>query len=387
MPLQERLILLLENDPQFDEIKDILKSPLGLVETLVKSSFSDDPNENLLKHEKKLDDIKNKIAGIGRSNMLSGTYKVAKYSSYLFAFQQFFHSSYRARQGIPLEEVTYRSLNLGNATAIKTKTARQRKVKELFGIPGAVSKDIDFLATKPNEVMFGQIRSTDVTGGLTAKGSLVELLRFILDNRTRNPFATYLVVVWVPLERQQRPSLINKAWDELKYSEGEQNETGFKNQIGDGWQMRNTNITLKLVYGLDELGDEFNDFTGNETAKTRFLSLWTSLERWDDLWLTYAIASLELEKLIFNGSTNFQILDDKLNELGIRISNEDSSNYSESSERIAVQIAEAWAEDTLPVSAPAEILNYLRDLILLKMINIKVSGNGNSRSRTIQNFL
>ena len=373
MPLQERVIISLESDPAFDEIKDILKSPLGLVKELVKSSFSNDPNESLLKHERKLDDIKDKIAGIGRSNMLSGTYKVAKYTSYLFAFQQFFHSSYRARQGIPLEEVTYRSLNLGNATAIKTKTARKRKVKELFGISRAVSKDIDFLATKPNEVMLGQIRSTDVTGGTTAKLSLVEFLTYILRRSTLDPVTKYLVVVWEPLESQQRSALINKAWDLLRDHEGEENETEFKRQIGSGWHIRDTNITIKLVYGLDKLGDEFNDFTGNETAKSRFLSLWTSLERWDDLWLTYAIASLELEKLTFSGSTNFQILDQKLNELGITISNEDLRNYRESSERIAIQIAEAWGENTLPVSAPAEILNYLRDLILLKMINMKVS--------------
>jgi hypothetical protein len=49
MPLQERLILSLESDPAFDEIKDILKSPLGLIEELVKSCFADDPTEGLLK--------------------------------------------------------------------------------------------------------------------------------------------------------------------------------------------------------------------------------------------------------------------------------------------------------------------------------------------------
>jgi len=374
MPLQERLLLLLESAPEFDDIKDILKSPLGLVTDLVKSCFSNDPDESLLKHEGKLDDIKKKVAGIASSHMMSGTYKVAKYSPYLFAFQQFFHSSYRARQGFPLEEITYRSLNLGSATAIKTSTARKQKIKELFGIRGGIRrirKDIDFLATKPNEVVFGQIRSTDVTGGTTAKLSLVEILIEILRTCTLNPVAKYLVVVWEPLQRQQRSALINKVWDLLRAHEGEENETEFKRQIGSGWQLRDTNITLKLVYGTSELGDEFNDFTESNTAKSKFLTLWNSIERWDDLWLTYAIASLELEKLIFNGSTNFQILDQKLDELGITVSHNDLRNYKESSERIAVRIAEEWAEDTLPVSAPAEILNYLRDLILLKMINMK----------------
>ena len=80
MPLQERLLLLLESAPEFDDIKDILKSPLGLVTDLVKSCFSNDPDESLLKHEGKLDDIKKKVAGIASSHMMSGTYKVAKYS-------------------------------------------------------------------------------------------------------------------------------------------------------------------------------------------------------------------------------------------------------------------------------------------------------------------
>lgn len=69
MPLQERLIILLESDPAYSEIKDILKSPLGLVKELVRSCFTDDPNEGLLKHERKLDDIKKKVAGIASSHI------------------------------------------------------------------------------------------------------------------------------------------------------------------------------------------------------------------------------------------------------------------------------------------------------------------------------
>lgn len=374
MGLQDRLILLLESDPSSDEIKDILKSPLKLVKELVRSCFTDDPKKSLLKHAKKLDDIKKKVAGIASSNMMSGTYKVAAYSPYLFAFQQFFHSSYRARQGFPLEEITYRSLNLGNVNPLKIKKDKQRRLEQLFGLQEKIAMDIDFVAEKPNRVLLGQIRSTDMTGGTTAKSSLVELLVEILRNRTTNPVATYLVVIWEPLERQQRSALINKIWNQLEDYEREQNETEFKRQIGNGWQIRNTNITLKLIYGLDELGDEFNDFTENNMAKSRFLSLWGSIERWDDLWLTYAIASLELENQVFYDFTNFQILNKKLEELEITIPDNDLRNYKERSIQIAEQIAREWKESTLPVSTPAEVLNYLRDLVLLKMISKKVSG-------------
>ena len=95
MAFQDRIILLLEEDPRFSEIKNILKSPLGLVKDLVETCFSSEANRNLLKYEKELDEIKKRVAGITRARSLS-SYKIANYSSYLFAFQQFFHSSYRA---------------------------------------------------------------------------------------------------------------------------------------------------------------------------------------------------------------------------------------------------------------------------------------------------
>jgi len=373
MGYQDRIMLLLEDGATFDEIKDIFKSPLDLVRELVKSCFSDDPNEGLLKHEKELDAIKKRAAGITRSHDLSSSYKIAKYSPYLFAFQQFFHSSYRARQGGVLEAVVYYTLKSFNVSPLKKTKHKKNAVKRLFGIQKNVGYDIDILAEKPNRLLLGQIRSTDVTGGTTAKGSLVDLLRFILREKRLDPPTDYLIVVWEPLESQQKPSLINKIWDSLRSEIGQSNETSFKKQITQGWQIPGTNISVKLVYGVDELGDVLNSFVNSKTAKDKLKTLWDSIQRWDDLWLTYAIASLELENLIFNGRTNFQILDKKLKRLKITISTEDLKNYVNSSIKIAEEIAREWKEDTLPVTSPAEILNYLRDLVLLKMINLKVN--------------
>lgn len=386
MAFQDRIMLLIDDNPQLEEVKDIFKSPLDLAKELVKSCFLGDPNQGLLKHESELDAIKKRAAGITRAHDLS-SYKIAEYSPYLFAFQQFFHSSYRARQGEVLEAVVYYSLKSADANPSKEKKDRKRLIKESFNIRGNVGYDVDFFASKSDKILLGQIRSTDVTGGTTAKGSLVDLLRFILREKRLSPSTRYLIIVWEPLQRQQKQSLINKIWDSLRSELGRENEEEFKENIDQGWEIPDTDISVRLVYGTDEFGEELNAFADNENARSKLLSLWESIQRWDDLWLTYAIASLELENLIFKRYTNFQILEKKLHELKIAISNEDLKNYQTSSISIAERVAREWKESTLPVTAPADILNYLRDIVLLKMIHLKVLGNDNYGSTSITDFV
>jgi hypothetical protein len=385
MAFQDRIILLLDDNPELEELKDIFESPLGLAKELVISCFKSDPHQGLLKYESELDSIKKRAAGITRAHDLS-SYKIAEYSPYLFAFQQFFHSSYRARQGEVLEAVVYHSLRSGHANPSKEKKDRKSLIKTVFDIRKNVNYDVDFTATNRDRILLGQIRSTDVTGGTTAKGSLVDLLRFILREKRASPSARYLVVVWEPLERQQKQSLINKIWDSLRSELGSTHEREFKENIDRGWNIPDTNISIRLVYGIDEFGDELNNFSENTIAKSKLLSLWESIQNWDDLWLTYAIASLELENLICGGQTNFQVLQTKLSELRITISNDDLRNYKQSSISIAERIAREWTETTLPVTAPSDILNYLRDLVLLKMINVKVMGYDSSRSTSFNSF-
>ena len=106
MTFQDRTILLLEASKEASVTGKLLESSLGLVCELIKASFSVDPNENLLKYKSRLDDIKKKTAGIARTELLSNKGStIATYAGHLFAFQQLFHSSYRARQGNVLEEV------------------------------------------------------------------------------------------------------------------------------------------------------------------------------------------------------------------------------------------------------------------------------------------
>ena len=52
-----------------------------------------------------LDEIKQFAAGVARAEKLSTDYTLASYYPFMFAFQQYFHSSFRARQGKVLEKM------------------------------------------------------------------------------------------------------------------------------------------------------------------------------------------------------------------------------------------------------------------------------------------
>ena len=86
----------------------------------------------------------------------------------------------------------------------------------------------------------------------------------------------------------------------------------FINNIEKGIKLHQ-GVVLKLAYGNEEIIKTISDWTG-EDAKLDYQSMKNiivSLERSDDLWLAYGIASLELEnielkrdKIILNILTN-----------------------------------------------------------------------------------
>ena len=90
---ERNFLHLMDNTVETQVIKKILNSPLGLASKIVKDLF-----ENklwVLKDD--LDEIKQFVAGIKRTEKLSDSYSLASYYPYMFAFHQFFHSSFRAR--------------------------------------------------------------------------------------------------------------------------------------------------------------------------------------------------------------------------------------------------------------------------------------------------
>jgi len=108
-----RTILILE------ELKDerflkpfilTLKSPLGLAKRVICEAFTKS-SEQLKEYREHLDPIKRMVLGLSsaESNADKGDY-LANYTLYQFAFQQFFQSSLRARQGNVLDEALSRIL-------------------------------------------------------------------------------------------------------------------------------------------------------------------------------------------------------------------------------------------------------------------------------------
>jgi hypothetical protein len=224
---------------------------------------------------------------------------------------------------------------------------------------------------KRNDFLLIQLRSRDDTGGTTAKASLVELLRDILRSgrKPRHPIR-YVIVVWEELDGNQKTSLIDKVLQSLT---GLISPSGAEETLERGQPLRVADsIILQLAYGTAQTTSDLAEFASNK-AMTRLLSdVLNLMQSWDDLWLTYALTSLELERLAVLGKSNFELLEEKLERARITIGQRELRNYLESSEIIARRLQEEWREDTLPVKSPADSVIYIRDLVLLKMVRTKL---------------
>ncbi len=376
---QNRRLILLDKRPGAVIARGMLRSPLGLVVKLVEALFEKDLRRGLLRYKDQLDAIKKRAAGLARAELLGNDYSVARYSVYTFAFQQFFHSSYRARQGIVLEKVVEAVLeSTGLFRVIKGAKNKELTIRRFYKIDLPVNEklpDIDVLALGEKDNVYGivfmfQTRSTDVTGGTTAKGSLVDLLTYILKYGEGGRNTRYILVVWEPGLSAQKHSLINKVWDRLSPFIGQQlSREEFTKSIEKGVQIPNTRIILRLVYGIDELAKVLAEYTGNEEIGEILRDTWDALMNWDDLWLSYAVASLEIENIVIRNTSNPLLLEEYMKKAGVSLSASHLANYADSSVAIAQRIIPLWDKDTLPVRTPSDMANYIRDLVLLKMIH------------------
>lgn len=367
-----RRLLLLEDDALSQEVAQILESPLGLGKTLVCLAFGDDcKGFETLKNT--LDSVKKMAAGLYAAEAKSD-YVIANYSRYLFSFQQFFHSSYRARQGNVLEEVIRKTLQLTDVSVYE-KREHHGILQDNVGINTTSGHDVDVMAFRNDAFLLIQVRSRDDTGGTTAKASLVELLTDFLKQKKKLNFKVYYVIyVWEPLHNNQKASLVNKCLSQL--STVIEIPKSFKEDLYNGNIIELTpGIQLQLVYGTDQFSDTISNFTDNGEITNLFKEKVSLLNNWDDLWLSYAIVSLELENMVMHSNSNFKMLENILSSEGLSFSEEDLKNYNDTSEKYALQILPMWKEDTLPVYSPSDQFNYLRDLILLRMIFFKVNGD------------
>jgi len=348
---------------------------------LIDALFTEDPRKGLLRYKDELDEIKKRAAGLARAELLSGKYTLARYSVFTFAFQQYFHSSYRARQGNVLENTLEVVLsNFMNIAVIKGKSRRKKFIRNLYNIKSTKDlPDIDILITKDQKgtkrILIMQIRSTDVTGGTTAKGSLVDLLLRILEKAENIPETLYIITVWEPGFERQKNSLINKVWERVKRYIGENFEQEFKNDIERGFKIPNRSITIQLVYGANRLSNILGEFVEDDKVPVVFENTWNMIKNWDDLWLTYAITSLELENILINNVSNAILLEEYMEEADIELRRSDLEDYQNRSKEIALKLILKWEKDTLPVKKPSDVVNYIRDLVLLKMIHYGIQEN------------
>ena len=368
---QERFLLSLCSDNGSAKIvKTILKSPLGLAQEIIRLLF-----ENNFKEVKdNLDSIKQFVAGITRSEIIGKSYTLAKFYPYLFSFHQFIHSSYRARQGKTLEELFKEVIRRANENFIVPDKERdkQKVMSEVF--KGYDSKlDIDVVAKKAKgKVLALQLRSRDDTGGTTAKSSLVEALRGVMNKSVEeNTDLFYLIGIWDIIKSNQKNITISKIYESLKpYFQKIISKDDFVNNIEKGIKLHK-GVTLKLAYGDEKIVKNVSEWIGKDT-KLDYASMKKiikTLEISDDLWLSYAIASLELENLELKGINNIQYLNELLKGEKIDISAFTSNDdYLKLANELSLKIIPKWDKDSLPVQTMSEKAHYIRDLILLKFI-------------------
>ena len=345
-----------------------LSSPLTLAQITITNCF-DNSGEGLKSYRDSLDPIKMMALGyLSANNSAKSGDKLADYSLYQFAFQQFFQSSVRARQGNVLDQALSVILKTNGWTTYEKKQ-HTTQLKALNIIPTS-KHDIDVFGSHNHKHIIIQIRSRDDTGGTTAKGSLVDLLRDIQrTGKIPNEPLSYIVYVWEGLNEQQRESLITRIEASLSLSPQQRQNLSSRNSID-----YISNISLKVVYGSKELFSTLRDIFSVNIDETKYVAFLELLGSWDDLWLSHAMATLELEKLVVAGKTNFSILNELLKQLNIHIGSNHLKDYRNASIDIASRIAPHWKKESIPFSSPGDQLNYIRDLVLLRMAYSSLRG-------------
>lgn len=369
---ERKFLHLMDSNEETILVKDILKSPLGLASDIITSLFE----ERLEELKDGLDEIKLFAAGIQRAETLSISYSLASYYPFMFAFHQYFHSSFRARQGKVLEQMLHRILQqYGRCDSVPNKnTGRLSLLGEIFKTDEIPNLDVDVMASDitNKKTLVIQLRSRDDTGGTTAKGSLVDLLRGLLRlNKTPENNILYLVCIWVPRDSQQKISTVKKMFSSLE-ADIAVGEEVFHEIVKNEVRLKE-NISLRMVYGTDEIARSLFKWIGNEDKEVlnAISTIVDLVSDWDDLWIAYAIASLELEISALSGKSNITILKEKYDKTGINFNYSSYQALTDSIDETVQKIMPLWTEDSIPLKTPADQTQYIRDLLFLKAYHEK----------------
>ncbi|MFQ3608500.1 MAG: hypothetical protein SNJ55_07730 [Chloroherpetonaceae bacterium] len=312
-----------------------------------------------------MDGIKKFVAGVERATILGEDYTLAKNYAQLFSFHQFFHSSYRARQGKVLEEMlknilrTYRLFN-----HVPNRVRDMHQILESVFNTSIPNLDIDVMGVSDDKILIVQLRSRDDTGGTTAKGSLVDMLRGLIRTG-RRPLKSilYLVAIWDARDSQQRQSTISKMFSALK-DLIQLPEDKFSHKISEGVHITE-HIMLKLVYGTEEMMKAITQFATYEPSALNVVDKVISLiENWDDLWVAYSVASLETAN--FSGFSNIDLLNEKFESFNLQFNFSCYSDLVKSVDNMTHLLSSTWKENSLPFSITSDRILYIRDLLFLK---------------------
>jgi hypothetical protein len=375
------------------------KTVLNIVKILFEADNINSLNEML----EKLDSIKAFSAGIERAKQFSDTYPIAKHYNYLFTFHQYVQSSYRAGQGKVLEEILKELLETMGAT-IHTKTILKppfmgRNGNGLSLVENRNFSDADVIArvdnNNNNRIDIFQLRSNTNTGGTTAKESLVKLLNEIILQRGNNSVEIfYHICTWTNTNDEQYINTletISKSLANTISSKGKkETKEGIIEKLKKG-KYSYKNITLTYSKGVKELCDKVLTNLLNKSKKEIGTNLDCIIKKiidWDDLWISYSIASHELKIINTNNNSNIKQINiilesssDESDDLEIakdnffnKISKKEFYNMNEDIDTLAMQIAKVWTSNHLPLDTPSGQIAYIKDMLYLLVIHYKYFG-------------
>jgi len=366
----DRKLLLLMDDAITKDVKKVLKSPLDLSFKLIEDFIEG----KLDKLKDSLDDIKKFAAGIQSAERKGEKYIIAKMYPYYFAFHQFVHSSFRARQGKVLEEIIKNVLGKEKEIAILDKKEQEK----LFNTKQKHLPDYDIFFQIDDRIFVIQIRSRDDTGGTTAKTSLVEGVQYIIDNYKGNiKNIEYIAFVWEGLEAQQQVTTKEKFYDYLKGKTNLDKDTFFKkvsSEEGVEFSFNNNDkhINLYLAYGKEKFIDLLtNKAILSSEIRENLEKIISLTSDWDDFWMSYQYIGLEYERLKEYGFSyiNYILKFLKKNQK-IRINSYSSmEDFISFANEIAADVIKEDID--LPFKNGRESFIYFRDLVLLIIIYYK----------------
>ncbi|BDQ01956.1 hypothetical protein [Ignavibacterium sp.] len=358
------------NIKDIDLVITILKSPLELALKLTNHII----DKNLEEISQDLDDIKGFSAGITSSNRFENF--IAKYHGDLFKFQQYYHSSYRARQGKVIENLLAEVLR-ENEILVADTAAGARQILSVNYKNDIGKTDVDILGLKNNKILIIQLRSRDDTGGTTAKASLVKLLKILLEQPNiidSGLEILYLIHIFNSDSELQKQSLIDNIAEYLNIV----NKKEFNSDIvASGYSFSQKKILLKLSYGHKQFADTVGNFFSIKSNNlidsiNKNIEL---LSSWDDLWTSYVVASFELKNIVEKGSSSFDYLKTILNSLKsssekVQLNYNSIEELQGSINLIKTKVIENWKDsDLIPVRSPADQSFYIELLLYLYAIN------------------